>query len=153
MSGLFLFILILLPVIEISLFIYVGGIIGPGVTILLIVASAMLGLSTMRRQGMTTLASAQRAQAEGRAPLAEVGNGIVILLAGLLLLIPGFLTDAIGLMLLLQPIRSLIFETVLVLLVPALFAGFGMTANNMAADVTDLEDGIIEGDYTINDDD
>ena len=113
----------------------------------------MLGLSTMRRQGITTLASAQRAQAEGRAPVAEVGNGIVILLAGLLLLIPVFLTDAIGLMLLLQPIRSLIFETVLVLLVPALFAGFGMTANNMAADVTDLEDGIIEGDYTINDDD
>ena len=70
MSGLFLFILILLPVIEISLFIYVGGIIGPGVTILLIVASAMLGLSTMRRQGITTLASAQRAQAEGRAPVA-----------------------------------------------------------------------------------
>lgn len=152
MGGLFLLILILLPVIEISLFIYVGGMIGPGLTIVLIIASAMLGLSIMRRQGVTVVASAQRAQAEGRAPVAEVGNGIAILLAGLLLLIPGFLTDALGLVLLLQPIRSLIFETVLVLLLPALFAGFGMTANTSPT-AREQDDGIIEGDFTINDDD
>jgi len=152
MGGLFLLILILLPVIEISLFIYVGGMIGPGLTIVLIIASAMLGLSIMRRQGVTVVASAQRAQAEGRAPVAEVGNGIAILLAGLLLLIPGFLTDALGLVLLLQPIRSLIFETVLVLLLPALFAGFGMTANTSPTP-REQDDGIIEGDFTINDDD
>ena len=152
MGGLFLLILILLPVIEISLFIYVGGMIGPGLTIVLIIASAMLGLSIMRRQGVTVVASAQRAQAEGRAPVAEVGNGIAILLAGLLLLIPGFLTDALGLVLLLQPIRSLIFETVLVLLLPALFAGFGMTANKSPT-AREQDDGIIEGDFTINDDD
>ena len=76
MGGLFLLILILLPVIEISLFIYVGGMIGPGLTIVLIIASATLGLSIMRRQGVAVVASAQRAQAEGRAPVAEVGNGI-----------------------------------------------------------------------------
>ena len=152
MGGLFLLILILLPVIEISLFIYVGGMIGPGLTIVLIIASAMLGLSIMRRQGVTVVASAQRAQAEGRAPVAEVGNGIAILLAGLLLLIPGFLTDALGLVLLLRPIRSLIFETVLVLLLPALFAGFGMTANTSPT-AREQDDGIIEGDFTINDDD
>jgi len=152
MGGLFLLILILLPVIEISLFIYVGGMIGPGLTIVLIIAGAMLGLSIMRRQGVAVVASAQRAQAEGRAPVAEVGNGIAILLAGLLLLIPGFLTDALGLVLLLQPIRSLIFETVLVLLLPALFAGFGMTANTSPT-AREQDDGIIEGDFTINDDD
>jgi len=152
MGGLFLLILILLPVIEISLFIYVGGMIGPGLTIVLIIASAMLGLSIMRRQGVAVVASAQRAQAEGRAPVAEVGNGIAILLAGLLLLIPGFLTDALGLVLLLQLIRSLIFETVLVLLLPALFAGFGMTANTSPT-AREQDDGIIEGDFTINDDD
>ena len=152
MGGLFLLILILLPVIEISLFIYVGGMIGPGLTIVLIIASAMLGLSIMRRQGVTVVASALRAQAEGRATVAEVGNGIAILLAGLLLLIPGFLTDALGLVLLLQPIRSLIFETVLVLLLPALFAGFGMTANTSPT-AREQDDGIIEGDFTINDDD
>ncbi len=152
MSGLFLLILILLPIVEISLLIYVGGIIGPGVTIMLIIASAILGLSTMRRQGMTTLASAQRAQAEGRAPVAEVGHGIVILMAGLFLLIPGFLTDAIGLMLMFRPVRSLIFETALVLIIPSLFAGFGTAANNMAAKARDQDDDIIEGDYTINDD-
>ncbi|MFW2436545.1 MAG: FxsA family protein, partial [Parvibaculales bacterium] len=111
-----------------------------------------LGLSIMRRQGVAVVASAQRAQAEGRAPVAEVGNGIAILLAGLLLLIPGFLTDALGLVLLLQPIRSLIFETVLVLLLPALFAGFGMTANTSPT-AREQDDGIIEGDFTINDDD
>ena len=152
MGGLFLLILILLPVIEISLFICVGGMIGPGLTIVLIIASAMLGLSIMRRQGVAVVASAQRAQAEGRAPVAEVGNGIAILLVGLLLLIPGFLTDALGLVLLLQPIRSLIFETVLVLLLPALFAGFGMTANT-GPTAREQDDGIIEGDFTINDDD
>jgi len=61
MGGLFLLILILLPVIEISLFIYVGGMIGPGLTIVLIIAGAMLGLSIMRRQGVAVVASAQRA--------------------------------------------------------------------------------------------
>ena len=156
MSGIVLLILVLVPVIEITLFIQLGGAIGAGWTILLILATAMIGLSAMRRQGMATLASAQLAQAQGRAPVAEVGHGILILLAGVMLFIPGFMTDAIGAVLLWRPARSLFFETALVLIIPSLFAGFGMTSDvgtpGKSTRGEPAEDGIIEGDFTVHED-
>ncbi|MDB2585013.1 FxsA family protein, partial [Alphaproteobacteria bacterium] len=62
MSGIILLILVLVPIIEITLFIQMGGVIGPGWTTMLVIATAMIGVSAMRRQGMATLASAQLAQ-------------------------------------------------------------------------------------------
>ena len=154
MSGIILLILVLVPIIEITLFIQMGGVIGPGWTIILVIATAMIGVSAMRRQGMATLASAQLAQAQGRAPVAEVGHGILILLAGFLLLIPGFMTDAIGAILLWRPARSVLFETALVLIIPSLFAGFGMASDVSTDRKADAaEDGVIEGDFTVNEDD
>ena len=154
MSGIILLILVLVPIIEITLFIQMGGVIGPGWTIMLVIATAMIGVSAMRRQGMATLASAQLAQAQGRAPVAEVGHGILILLAGFLLLIPGFMTDAIGAILLWRPARSVLFETALVLIIPSLFAGFGMASDVSTDRKADAaEGGVIEGDFTVNEDD
>ena len=90
MGLLALFLFIVLPVIEIYLFIEIGGALGAGWTIVLIFLTAAIGVSAMRRQGLAVLQEAQAAQHAGRPPLAAVAHGVLILLGGLLLLVPGF---------------------------------------------------------------
>ena len=82
MALLALFIFIVLPVIEIYLFIEIGAAIGAGWTIALIFVTAALGLSAMRRQGLAVLEEAQAAQIAGRPPLGAVAHGVLILLGG-----------------------------------------------------------------------
>ena len=80
---------VILPIIEIALFIWVGGLIGVWATLLLVVASAVLGMAMLRSQGFAQL---QRLQAsfEGRGdPAAPLAHGAMILLSGILLIIPG----------------------------------------------------------------
>ena len=90
MGLLALILFIVLPVIEIYLFIEIGAAIGAGWTIVLIFITAAIGLSAMRRQGLAVLQEAQAAQNAGRPPLAAVAHGVLILLGGGLLLAPGF---------------------------------------------------------------
>ncbi len=87
MGLLALFLFIVLPVIEIYLFIEIGGALGTGWTIVLIFLTAAIGVSAMRRQGLAVLQEAQAAQHAGRPPLAAVAHGVLILLGGLLLLV------------------------------------------------------------------
>ena len=101
---------IVLPIIEIALFIWVGGLIGVGATLLLVLASAILGMAMLRSQGFAQL---QRLQAsfEGRGdPAAPLAHGAMILLSGILLIIPGFFTDALGLALLVPAVRNLVYD-------------------------------------------
>ena len=101
---------IAVPIIEIALFIWIGGLIGVGMTLLLVVASAILGMAMLRSQGFAQL---QRLQAslEGRGdPAAPLAHGAMILLSGILLIIPGFFTDALGLALLVPAIRTLVYD-------------------------------------------
>ena len=101
---------IVLPIIEIALFIWVGGLIGVGATLLLVLASAILGMAMLRSQGFAQL---QRLQAsfEGRGdPAAPLAHGAMILLSGILLIIPGFFTDALGLALLIPAVRNLVYD-------------------------------------------
>ncbi len=158
MASILLALLIIVPIIEIYLFIEIGGAIGAGWTILLILATAIIGMATMRAQGMATLAEAQAAQARGRAPLAAVGHGVLILLGGALLLTPGFFTDALGFTLMLRWVRGFVLETVLALFIPQFmhgvkgFGGFqGGAEAKRAAQDTPLAD-IIEGDFRVEDD-
>jgi len=98
--------LILLPMIEIALFILVGGWIGLWPTLALVIASAVGGMSVIRVQGTQALAGLQRDIEAGGDPRDQLAHGALILVAGILLLIPGFLTDAIGILLLIPPIRA-----------------------------------------------
>jgi UPF0716 protein FxsA len=162
MRAVFLLLLILLPAVEITLFIQLGGAIGAGWTILLIIATAAIGLSALRQQGMAALAQAQMAQAEGRPPVAEMGNGVLILMAGLLLLIPGFLTDALGLLLLWPFGRRLMIGTMLAFILPAILASLSKRARtaqstqntqpNASREPSRNGPKTIEGDFTVNDD-
>ncbi|KZK84430.1 phage T7 F exclusion suppressor FxsA [Pseudovibrio sp. W64] len=99
---------ILLPTIEIYLFIEVGSVIGAIPTILLTVASAAAGTYMLRQQGLSLLMRMRSEMDSGRVPSHEMMHGAMIVFAGLMLLIPGFFTDAIGLLLFIPPLREVI---------------------------------------------
>lgn len=98
--------LIFLPLLEIAVFIWVGGLIGVLPTILLTVLTAMAGTVMLRQQGLSLLMRMQRELDAGHAPGNEVMEGAMIVLASILLLIPGFVTDAVGLLLFVPPVRA-----------------------------------------------
>ena len=93
-----LLIFIVLPVIEISLFIQFGDALGTVNTILLIFLTAGIGVYLVRQQGFNTLRKMQQEIQNQEFPVRSLFDGFVILISGILLLIPGFLTDAIGFM-------------------------------------------------------
>ncbi len=97
---------IAVPIIEIALFIQVGDWIGVGPTLGLVVLSAVAGVMLMRVQGLQTLARLQANMAEGGDPVNPLAHGALLLLAGMLLLVPGFFTDAVALPLLIPAVRS-----------------------------------------------
>jgi UPF0716 protein FxsA len=100
------------PLLEIAIFIQVGGIIGLGWTLVLVVLTAIAGTILLRHQGFQVLRRAQKQLDAGQAPVAEVFEGVCLLFAGALLLTPGFFTDAVGGLLLLPPFRALLFGMV-----------------------------------------
>ncbi len=96
------------PLIEVALFVLVGGQIGALATIALVVATAVVGTALLRRQGLATLAAAEAAMARGEPPLAQMLDGVCLLVGAVLLLTPGFLTDAIGFFLLVPAGRAVL---------------------------------------------
>ncbi len=108
MGFIILLAFIAVPLIEIAVFIEIGGFIGLWWTLAIVVATALGGTYMLRRQGLATLHRAQMQMAEGRMPLREVFDGLCLLIAGALLLTPGFVTDIAGGLLLLPPMRTLL---------------------------------------------
>ncbi len=103
-----LFAMIAVPIAEIAVFIEVGGRIGLGSTLLVVVLTAMIGTALLRSQGLQTLARVQDSLAAGRFPMAEVFDGLCLLVAGALLLTPGFVTDGFGLLLFVPAFRAVL---------------------------------------------
>ena len=140
------------PLIEIGVFIEVGGYIGLWMTLVLIVATALAGTALLRHQGMATLARARASVARGRVPVREVADGFCLLVAGVLLLTPGFVTDAAGGLLLIPPARRLILQWVLRRMMTA--GRITTSLQDRAARGSGEAGGIIEGEYTeLHDDD
>ncbi|MDA8974964.1 FxsA family protein [Akkermansiaceae bacterium] len=108
MFGKLLLLFILVPLAELYLFMTLGKELGWGNTILIIIITAILGAALTKSQGRAAMAKLKKATNEGRMPHQEAMDGILILIAGAVLLTPGFLTDAIGFLLLIPPIRGLI---------------------------------------------
>ncbi|WP_413735486.1 FxsA family protein [Sodalis sp. RH21] len=92
--------------IEITLFIQVAHMIGVLFTMLLIVLTSFIGVSLVRAQGLKILTQMQIKMANGESPAAEMIKSVSVLLAGFLLLLPGFFTDFLGLLLLLPPVQN-----------------------------------------------
>nr|WP_321446310.1 FxsA family protein [uncultured Cohaesibacter sp.] len=103
------FLLLIIPVLEIGVFILVGEQIGVINTLLGIVLTAVIGTILLRRQGFALLSQAQGQMNAGRVPGKELAHGVMLLAAGLLLLTPGFVTDTFGFLLLVPTIRDGIF--------------------------------------------
>jgi len=103
---------IIVPLAEIAVLIEVGGWLGLGPTLALIVLTAAVGTWMLRRQGFAVLRRAQQQMQQGALPIAEVFEGFCLVIAGALLLTPGFLTDAVGALLLLPPVRALLYRKV-----------------------------------------
>ncbi len=101
---------LLVPIIEIALFIQVGGLIGLWPTLAIVVLTAVLGTVLVRTQGRTALANLQRSFADLDDPTEPLAHGAMILLSGVLLLTPGFFTDAVGFALLVPGIRVAVFR-------------------------------------------
>jgi UPF0716 protein FxsA len=99
---------IVTPIVEIAVFIGVGGQIGLWSTLAIVIATAFAGTWLLRKQGLATLARAQESLARQEFPIEEVFDGLCLLFAGALLLTPGFVTDSIGLALFVPPVRSLL---------------------------------------------
>ena len=97
-----------IPLIEIYLFIGVGGLIGTWPTITLVILTAFIGTAMLRQQGIATMARAQAELRDGQLPVQQFFNGFCVLLGGLMLLTPGFLTDTLGFGLLLPPLRAVL---------------------------------------------
>ena len=99
------FAFIAVPMIEIALFIRVGGFIGVWWTLLIVLATAIVGSYLVRNQGLRELGNLQRSFSELKDPTEPLANGAMILFAGALLLTPGFFTDIVGLSLLIPGVR------------------------------------------------
>ena len=108
MGVVVLFFLILLPVAEITTLIAVGSAIGLLPTILLVIAAGLLGALLMRSQGLETMMRLRGAFARREPPTEAVFDGFCIGVAGLLLLLPGLLSDVAAILLLLPPVRALL---------------------------------------------
>ena len=104
-----LLLIILIPVIEIYLFIEIGGKIGALYTISLIFVTAFLGVFYARYEGFNTLRSGLSQMMKNELPIYEIISGAALAFASLLLIIPGFATDLVGLLMIFPPTRKLIF--------------------------------------------
>ena len=105
MFPLITIIFLVVPIIEIYLLIQVGQVIGAGWTIFLVVLTAVIGVWLLRIQGLSTLTRAQQKLQNNELPAREMLEGMGLVVAGALLLTPGFFTDTVGFLLLFPPTR------------------------------------------------
>ena len=108
MRWFFLLFFLILPALEIGIFIWIGSYIGAGWVVALIILTSLLGIALARQQGLETWKRAQATLSTRRAPGDELMDGVCIFLGALLLIVPGFLTDLLGLFLLTPFTRKLV---------------------------------------------
>ena len=125
-----LLIILFIPLLEIYLFIEIGGQIGAFNTILIILSTAIVGIYFVRLQGLSTLKSGVTQIYKNQIPVYEMMSGAALAVAAVLLIIPGFATDVVGFLLIIPLTRNLIFK----------FIGKKYTKNK-------IKDDLIEGEY------
>ena len=107
MAILLLAMFIAIPIIEIALFIEIGGWIGLWLTIAVVIVTAFAGTTLLRVQGLAVLRRVQESAERNELPMREVFDGLCLLVAGVLLLTPGFFTDGLGFLLFVPIFRQL----------------------------------------------
>ncbi len=141
---------VILPIVEIALFIQVGSAIGVLPVIALVIASAFAGVTIMRRQGARAMFDVQRAMQEFRDPGQPMAHGALIMIGGVLMVIPGLLTSAVGLLLMVPAIRALILRQ-MGARVRVSTGGRDFTPGHGYAGPRRRDD-VIDGEYSVQDD-
>ena len=129
---------IVVPLTEVALFVQVGGLIGLWPTLGVILATAVAGAMLVRAQGVAVVARLREALEEFGDPVEPAAHGALILLAGALLLTPGFFTDAVGFALLAPPVRAAILARLKERILAA--RSRAESARRAESDIVDAED-------------
>jgi len=157
--GIFLFLFIVMPIVEMTILIKVGTVIGALNTIGLVLLTAVIGAALLRQQGLATLLKANQRLNSGELPAKEVAEGLILAVGGALLLTPGFVTDTIGFLCLIPGTRHWFAAQALKRMVVAGQSGsFTFTAGRQGPfggregpfgrqNPFDRNDDIIEGEY------
>lgn len=103
----FLVLFVFIPLVELYFMLQVSDEVGAFNTVLLVVLTAVIGGIMVRLQGFSTLLRVREMSARGEVPAIEVMEGVILLACGVMLLLPGFITDALGFLLLVPPIRRM----------------------------------------------
>ena len=106
------FLLLFVPILEIAVFILIGGQIGVLMTLVMIFVTAVIGSILLRIQGFSILSRIQAETNAGKLPGKDLVHGVMIMIAGVLLLTPGFVTDTVGFLLFVPGIRELLWNWV-----------------------------------------
>lgn len=104
---------LIVPLIEIAFFVLIGNAIGLWPTLAGVLITAVVGSLVLRHQGMAVLTELRQQMAQGRVPARAMADAALIGAGGLMLLLPGYFSDLIGILLLLPPTRQLIYTLVL----------------------------------------
>jgi UPF0716 protein FxsA len=99
---------LIVPIAELYVIIQIGSLIGGWETIGLLILDSVIGAWLVRREGFSILAKVQTSLARGELPTNPLIDGLLVLVAGALMLTPGFITDGVGLLLLLPPTRAVV---------------------------------------------
>lgn len=134
MGWLIVLCVVALPVVEIALFVKSAQAIGGVATVVTAVLAGMLGLAILRAQGVAALWRMRSRLADGDLPLAEAFDAACLTVAGILLVLPGLLTDALGLLLLVPPVRHLVRLALL---------------RRLGRSTVPARPGVIEGEYRV----
>jgi len=108
MGALFGLTFLIVPIVELLLFIWIQDRIGLGPTLLGIVVTAIIGASLVRRQGFAVWSRFQSELSAGGLPGQQIAHGAMVLIGGALLLTPGYLTDAVGFLLMVPGVREVV---------------------------------------------
>ena len=141
----FAFLFLVVPIVEIYLLIQVGTVIGALPTILLVVATAVIGAYLLRQQGLSTLARFQKNMTTGVMPAREMLEGVLLLIGGALLMTPGFFTDTMGFMCLIPFTRRFLVDQ---LISRSVIKASGMGGVSGFRSSVVVEEDIIEGEYS-----
>ncbi len=137
------------PLIEIYLFIQLGGLIGALPTVLLVIVTALLGVSLLRAQGFNTMAKFQQEVSTGQLPATTMLEGVALIFGGALLLTPGFLTDTIGFLCLIPFTRRTIIAWIIKNMTVASNSAFYQSHHQRPPNPNDPD--IIEGEFSQSD--
>lgn len=131
----FAILLLALPIIELAGMIFVGHEIGPLPVIAWAILTAIAGANLLRITGWVTARKIHEAMRQGKMPVGEMFEGAALSFASILLMIPGFLTDAIGLLLLIAPLRTAL--------------GAAIAARTASQAMKRRDDGVVEAEFTV----